>query len=217
MTEDIAFDNIYVGQSEADLDAFLLETYSIKAPLEAALEAAAKPKTDHSHDHDHSSHSRGAEPDYKTAPVEWVKFKAQQFIDEAIKDPKKAFVDRPVTGGVAGVVFATVVGLLGVRASHSPFLSSFFDWPPPPVNTVISLLLPSSQTVASAQKSAASAASAAKKKTDTITADVAEKVEEVKEAVVEKAQKVAAAEDVKEVAEGVRTRTTRSSAKKQEE
>jgi hypothetical protein len=39
----------------------------------------------------------------------------------------------------------------------------------------------------------------------------------VKEAVVEKAQKVAAAEDVKDLAEGVRTRTTRSSAKKQEE
>lgn len=108
---------IYVGQSEADLDAFLLETYSIKAPLEAALEAAAKPKPDHDHKHGDHDHAHGAEPDYKTAPVEWVKFKAQQFVDEVAKDPKKAFVERPVTGGIAGVVFATVVGLLGVRAS----------------------------------------------------------------------------------------------------
>ncbi|GAA5860045.1 hypothetical protein JCM8547_003071 [Rhodosporidiobolus lusitaniae] len=191
MTEDILFDNIYIGQSESDLNAFLAETYLIKAPLEAALEAAAKPKPSHSHDHD--DHTHGEEPDYKTAPVEWVKFKARQFVDEASKDPKKAFVERPVTGGVVGVAFATLVGLLGV----------FF-----------SLLLPSSTSASAKQaaQKASAAAAAAKKKTDAVTADaveaVSEKAGEVKEVVEKK---------VEEVKEGVKTRAGAAKAKGQEE
>ncbi|GAA6000491.1 hypothetical protein JCM10207_008036 [Rhodosporidiobolus poonsookiae] len=186
MDEDILFDNIYIGQSEADLAQFISETYAIKAPVEAALEKADKPEPEHKHDHAH-----GAEPDYKAQPVEWLKFKAKQFVDEAAIDPKRAFVERPLTGGVVGVVFATVVGLLGV---------------------LISLLLPSS-----AQAKVSSAATAAAKKADAVATDASAKIQEVvddKVAPVAEAGKKKVDEAVEGVKEGVRTR---AKAKKQDE
>ncbi|GAA5876376.1 hypothetical protein JCM1840_006006 [Sporobolomyces johnsonii] len=145
MTDDILFDNIFIGTSEDDLATFIAETYAIKAPLETALEAADKPKTEPKRD-------AALEPDYATEPVAWLKYKALEFVEKASVDPKQAFVDAPVTGGVIGVVFATLVGMLGV---------------------LISLLLP-----AGAATKAQRAAVAAAKKTDAVVADAADKVVE---------------------------------------
>ncbi|GAA5921403.1 hypothetical protein JCM3775_003033 [Rhodotorula graminis] len=115
MTDSILFDNIFLSDSEADLETFLDETYRVKAPLEAALEAKDKPAADE-HDHDHGKKAT-AEPDLKADPVAWAKFKAQQFLDEALVDPKRAFVDRPLVGGALGLALAMIVGLAGVILS----------------------------------------------------------------------------------------------------
>ncbi|GAA5983808.1 hypothetical protein JCM11641_005199 [Rhodosporidiobolus odoratus] len=186
MTEDILFDNIFISDSESDLQQFISETWSIKAPVETALEKADKPEPK-----PHSDEG-GPEPDFKTSPVEFVKFKARQFVDEVIVDPKKAFVERPVTGGVVGVVFATVVGLLGV---------------------LLSLLFTSSTSPAT-QKKLQSAASAAKKKTDQVTADVVEATKQIVDDKVVPAVQ-AAGDKVEEVKEGVRTRAS-AKARKEE-
>lgn len=98
---------IYIGDSESDAASFTSETFSIKYPLEEALSAAAAPVTP----------PAGAslnEPDYRTAPLEFVKFKFQEFVDLAVMDPVGAFKALPYTGAAAGVVFATLVGMLGV-------------------------------------------------------------------------------------------------------
>lgn len=122
MTDGILFDNIYLGTSEKDLEQFIAETYAVKAPVEQALEAAdkAKEEAEAAAKGKKSSSSSVDEPDMKADPVGWAKFKAQQFLDEALADPKKALVERPLTGGVLGVVFATLIGMLGVGTFALP-------------------------------------------------------------------------------------------------
>ena len=121
MTDGILFDNIYLGTSEKDLEQFIAETYAVKAPVEQALEAADKAKEEaEAAKGKKTSSSNTDEPDMKADPVGWAKFKAQQFLDEALANPKKALVERPLTGGVLGVVFATLIGMLGVGTSLPP-------------------------------------------------------------------------------------------------
>lgn len=129
MTDGILFDNIYLGTSEKDLEQFIAETYAVKAPVEQALEAADKAKEE-AEAGKKSSSSGMDEPDMKADPVGWAKFKAQQFLDEALADPKKALVERPLTGGVLGVVFATLIGMLGVGTSLPPSPSPLTFVPP---------------------------------------------------------------------------------------
>ena len=43
MTEDILFDNIYVGHSVEDAKTFATETFEVKKPLEAAIDKATDP------------------------------------------------------------------------------------------------------------------------------------------------------------------------------
>lgn len=102
---------IYVGSSEADASALAAETFHVKAPLEEALEKADTPVTPPA--------GSESEPDYKTAPVEWVQYKFQEFVNIAVLDPVAAFKALPYTGGAVGVVFATLIGLLGVCTSKS--------------------------------------------------------------------------------------------------
>lgn len=187
MTDSILFDNIFLSSSEADLERFLDETYRVKAPLEAAAEAADKPAES---EHKHSGAARDAgEPDVKSDPVAWVKFKAQQFLDEALVDPKKAFVDRPLTGGVFGVVFATLIGMVGV---------------------ILSLILPAPPV----QKAAKQAATKAQAAAEHVKDQAAPVVEQVKEAAAPVAE--AGKKKVEEVAEGVRTRAGKAKAAAQE-
>ncbi|GAA5823768.1 hypothetical protein JCM3770_005553 [Rhodotorula araucariae] len=213
MTSDILFDNIFLGTSEEDLDAFLAETYRIKAPLEAALEAADKPEP--SHDHDHADGAAAAvEPDMAAHPVAWAKFKAQQFFDAALVDPKRAVVDRPLAAGVLGVLFATLVGMVGV---------------------VLSLILPAPPAAAkqharvAADKAAAAATAVVEQAQGAATA-VADQAEGVVAAVTEAASGVATAvqdaaapvadagkKKVDDVAGGVRTRAKARKSREGEE
>ncbi|KAL8284036.1 hypothetical protein RQP46_005149 [Phenoliferia psychrophenolica] len=152
MTEDILFDNIYIGSSESDASALASETFLIKKPLEDALEEADKPEP--------APISGDVEPDMRTQPLQWAQFKFQEFVNIAVVDPVGAVKQLPYTGAAAAAVFATLIGMMGV----------FF-----------SVLLPSSKpAVKPVSKKAATAVAA--KKSDDVTPDVAVAEAELKDA-----------------------------------
>ena len=83
MTEDILFDNIYVGHSVEDANALADETWEIKHKLEAEAKKAA---TDDDDELDVPS-----EVSFKDDPVEFIRQKVFEFIDTAKEDPVFAF------------------------------------------------------------------------------------------------------------------------------
>ncbi|BGP01212.1 Calnexin-like protein [Rhodotorula toruloides] len=180
MTDSILFDNIYIGTSESDLAQFVSETYAIKAPLEAAQEAAETAKEEAESEKAMKKLNLGDEPDYKVDPVGWARYKAQQFFDEAVVDPKKALVENPLTGGVLGVVFASIIGMIGV---------------------LLSLVLPAAASTPAAQKASARVQDAASTASTKAQQVVDEQVAPVA---------AAGKEKVEEVVEGVKTRATRA-------
>jgi hypothetical protein len=106
MTEDILFDNIYIGHSVEDAKALAKATFDIKRPLEVADEEAKSKKLD-------EDDEAAARPSFREAPVEYIRQKVFTFIDLAKLDPVLAFKTHPETGvGLAGVFF-TLFGMLG--------------------------------------------------------------------------------------------------------
>jgi hypothetical protein len=106
MTEDILFDNIYVGHSVEDAQALAAETFGVKKPLEVADEEA-KEKVFETED------EMAAKVSFKDDPVEFVRQKVFTFIDLAKLDPLLAFKTHPKTGAsLAGAVF-TLFGMVG--------------------------------------------------------------------------------------------------------
>jgi len=103
MTEDILFDNIYVGRSPDDAKAFAAETFDIKHPLEKAADKPDFPE----------------EPDvpdeviFAENPVEFLRSKAFQFIALARVDPIIAFKTHPETGVALAGALLTFCGMLG--------------------------------------------------------------------------------------------------------
>ncbi|GAA6007194.1 hypothetical protein JCM11491_003039 [Sporobolomyces phaffii] len=184
MTDDILFDNIFIGTSESDLATFVSETYAVKAPLELALEEADKPVPTPEEAAAKSSTSALSLDDFKKDPVAFVKTRGIDFLEKASVDPKKAFTDEPVVGSVVGVVFATLVGMVGV---------------------LISLLLPSSASTPPAVRKSVDTvkekASAAASTVAQVATDAADKVQEQVAPVAE-----AGKQKVEELQEGVRTR-----------
>ena len=117
MQSDITFDNIYIGHSLEDANAFRSETYDIKRPIEDAEDAKNKPKT----------------PEAKTAtsgltfaedPITFVKEKLELFVALAQRDPLGAIQELPeVAGGIGGAVallIALIVGLSSLGGSAAP-------------------------------------------------------------------------------------------------
>ncbi|GAA5935602.1 calnexin [Sporobolomyces koalae] len=184
MTDDILFDNIFVGTSEADLATFVSETYAVKAPLELSLEEADKPEPAAS-----TPEKKSTVVDFKQDPVAFVKTRGLEFLEKATVDPKRAFTEEPVVGGVVGIVFATLVGMLGV---------------------LISLLLPSSSSpaVKKSVETVKEKTAVAAKTVSQVTSDAAEKVQEQVAPIAE-----AGKDKVEQVKSGVRTRA--KSAKQQ--
>ncbi|GAA6063231.1 hypothetical protein JCM10212_005838 [Sporobolomyces blumeae] len=184
MTDDILFDNIYIGTSESDLATFVSETFAVKAPLELAIEEADKPAPE-----EPSTKKAKVSPavSFKADPVGFVKSAAVEFLEKATVDPKQAFIEDPVVGGVMGIAFATAVGLLGM---------------------VLSLLVSSSPTV---QKKATEAQKSVKATASDASAKISEVTEQVKDEVVAPVAK-AGKDKVDEVKEGVRTRAGKAKA-----
>ncbi|KAJ7897288.1 Calreticulin family-domain-containing protein [Mycena olivaceomarginata] len=119
MTEDILFDNIYIGHSPEDAKAFAAETFDIKKPLEAA---AAKPDVDDDEDDD-------SVPSLKDDPVGFLRHKVFTFIDLAKLDPILAFKTHPETGVALAGAILTLFGMFGalfglVGAGQKPITKS---------------------------------------------------------------------------------------------
>jgi hypothetical protein len=101
MTEDILFDNIYVGHSLEDAKALAAESFDIKKPLESA-----KPKDEASDDEEEGS-------TFAEDPIGFIREKVFEFIDLAKLDPVLAFKTQPETGAALAVALLTAFGMLG--------------------------------------------------------------------------------------------------------
>lgn len=101
MTEDILFDNIYVGDSIEDAEGLRAETWGVKHALEEALKATPAVEND------------DEIPDFSTDPTGFVRAKIGVFLDDAREDPVSAITSHPETAaGLLGAIL-TLFGLLG--------------------------------------------------------------------------------------------------------
>ena len=103
MTENILFDNIYVGHSIDDAKALASESFDIKHSLEKAVEKAAVV------DEDELDES----PTFAENPVEFLRHQAFTFIALARVDPILAFKTHPETGVALAGAILTFFGMLG--------------------------------------------------------------------------------------------------------
>jgi hypothetical protein len=101
MTEDILFDNIYVGHSLEDAKTLAAETFEIKKPLEVASD---KPVDDDVEEEKLS---------FKDDPIGFIRTHVISFVQAAKEDPLAAIKTHPQTGAaLAGAIF-TLFGMLG--------------------------------------------------------------------------------------------------------
>ena len=106
MTEDILFDNIYVGHSAEDAKNLAAETFEVKKPLEIA---ADKPTTAEDDEEEPIS--------FKDDPISFIRTRVLSFIEAAKLDPLEAIKSQPETGAaLAGALF-TLFGMLGALVS----------------------------------------------------------------------------------------------------
>lgn len=104
MTEDILFDNIYIGHSIIDAQAFAARTFNIKHDLEKAADKSALPGEDE---------EELDEVTFTENPVDFLRNKAFKFIALARTDPVGAWKSYPETGvAIVGAMF-TFFGMLG--------------------------------------------------------------------------------------------------------
>jgi len=103
MTEDILFDNIYIGRSLDDARAFAAETFDIKNPLEKAADPPAFPEAEDEQE----------EVTFAENPVEFLRNQAFKFIALARVDPIVAFKTHPETGVALAGALLTFCGMLG--------------------------------------------------------------------------------------------------------
>lgn len=106
MTEDILFDNLYVGHSPEDAKKLAAETFEVKKPLEVANDKSVTAEED-----DEESIS------FKDDPISFIRTRVLSFIEAAKVDPLEAFKSQPETGAaLAGALF-TLFGMLGALVS----------------------------------------------------------------------------------------------------
>ncbi|KAF3059829.1 Calnexin like protein [Daldinia childiae] len=101
MQNDILFDNIYIGHSEADADKFAQETFFKKVAIEKALEEAEKPKAD-------DSPKSPSDLKFLDDPVLYVKEKLDLFITIAANDPIQAIKFVPEVPSAIVAILALV-------------------------------------------------------------------------------------------------------------
>lgn len=110
MTEDILFDNVYIGHSVEDAKKLAAETFEIKKELEKA--ASSVPE-------DEEEVVIGS---FAEDPVAFIRQKAFTFIDLAKVDPVGAFKTHPETGaalvGTVVTFFAMLGALFGLVGSQ---------------------------------------------------------------------------------------------------
>ncbi|KAF5392514.1 hypothetical protein D9757_002225 [Collybiopsis confluens] len=100
MTEDILFDNIYVGHSVEDAKSFASETYDIKKKHETPAKV----------DEDDEE----TEETFAEDPIAFIRNKVFLFIEILKIDPMLAFKTQPETGVALVTGLLTLFGMLGV-------------------------------------------------------------------------------------------------------
>lgn len=118
MQNDILFDNIYIGHSEADAHALAEETFKVKYDVETAAEEAEKPKKDD------TPPKSPTDLVFMDDPVTYVREKVELFITIAKRDPMEAvrFVPEVAAGGAVAIVTLLLLlgGLIGGGAAAAP-------------------------------------------------------------------------------------------------
>ena len=103
MTEDILFDNIYIGHSVEEAQKLAEETWKVKKELEDAAKKAAEA----------AAEEEDTTVSFKEDPVTFIRQKIYNFIETAKVDPVFAFKSQPETGAGIAVVLLTFFGMLG--------------------------------------------------------------------------------------------------------
>ena len=103
MTEDILFDNIYVGHSIDDAKAFAAETFDVKHTLEKAADKSPFDEEEEELN----------EVTFAENPIEFLRNKAFKFILLARADPIAAWKADPQTGVALVGAILTFFGMLG--------------------------------------------------------------------------------------------------------
>ncbi|KAF9072805.1 Calreticulin family-domain-containing protein [Rhodocollybia butyracea] len=104
MTEDILFDNIYVGHSIDDAKALAAESYDIKK------EAEKNQKEQEADDEDDDEEKETFAED----PIGFIRSRILNFIDLLRLDPMLAFKSQPETGVALVTALLTLFGMFGV-------------------------------------------------------------------------------------------------------
>lgn len=105
MTEDILFDNIYVGHSIADAKKLAQETFDIKAKIEEAESKAKEAVLD-----------EVAPVTWKEDPVTFIRTQVIQFFEVAKEDPILAIKTQFNTAIAILAAFLTLFGMIGSLA-----------------------------------------------------------------------------------------------------
>ncbi|KAI7157187.1 Calnexin [Hortaea werneckii] len=118
MQNDILFDNIYIGHSEADAVALKEETFDVKLAIEKAEEEKNKPKKDD------SAPKSPMDLEFMDDPVKYVTEKFDLFLAIAQRDPVEAvrFVPEIAAGLAVGAVTIVLIlsGLLAGGSKAAP-------------------------------------------------------------------------------------------------
>ncbi|KAF8469607.1 Calreticulin family-domain-containing protein [Kalaharituber pfeilii] len=105
MSNNILFDNIYIGHSVKDAEELQKKTFDIKKKIELEEEALQTPKPELPKD-DKAPFS------FKEDPLAYIKFKLELFLATVQKDPVGAVKAFPETAGGIFAVFATLFAVL---------------------------------------------------------------------------------------------------------
>ena len=117
MQNDILFDNIYIGHSVSDAEAFAAETFSVKIASEKAEEEMTKPKKE-------DIMEDITDLKFMDDPVKYATHKWNLFRDMWSRDPMQAIKLVPEVTGAIGLgavtVIAILAGLIGGGAKAAP-------------------------------------------------------------------------------------------------
>jgi len=102
MTEDIVFDNIYVGHSAEDAKKLAATTFEVKKPLEVAADKPANVDDDEEE-----------QVSFKADPVSFIRTRVISFIEAAKENPLEAFKAQPETGAALIGALFSLFGMLG--------------------------------------------------------------------------------------------------------
>jgi len=107
MTNNILFDNIYIGHSVEDAEKLANETFFVKHPIEKTLEEADKPKVD-------DIPKSPSDLVFLDDPVLYVKEKLDLFLTIAQRDPIEAIKFVPEIAGGIAAVFVSLIAIISV-------------------------------------------------------------------------------------------------------